>query len=200
MKQIFKVNVVAPKFEGDGSLLTNVNPSQAPTGTNGQLLIGQTGTSAAFKTVSGDFTIDQNGAATLNPARRKVATVTLSAADILALNGSPKALVATPGSGKVLVIEKVLIQFKHTSTNYLAGGTVAVVYTGQTTALTAALLAAVFLANADSITALGALAAATNGQTLLANTGLSLYNAGSEFTTGTGTAVVTVWYTVVTLG
>jgi len=200
MKEIYKVNVVAPKFEGDGSLLTNVNPSQAPTGTNGQLLIGQTGTSAAFKTATGDVTIDQNGTTTLNPAIRKVATVTLSAADIQALNGSPKSLVAAPGSGKLLVIEKVLVQFKHTATNYLAGGTVSAVYTGQTTALTAALLASVILANADSITALGALAAGANGQTLLANTGLSLYNAGSEFTTGTGTAVVTLWYAVVTLG
>ena len=80
-------------------------------GADGQLLVGKTGLAPAFATVSGDATISNAGALTISSAIRKVATVALSAADIKQLNGTPKALVASPGAGKVIVPEKVVISF-----------------------------------------------------------------------------------------
>ena len=202
----FKRPLIAPSFTPTPTGIALADLAQ---GTNGQLPIAQTSAATAYKTVSGDVTINQNGVTAIgagkvltgmiDPSVEQVVTVNLASADILALNGSPKALLASPGSGKVIVLGKIVVQFKH-GTQYANGSTVVAVYHGQTAALTAALLAAVVNANADSVTQLGALASSANGQTLLSATGIDLYATAAEFITGTGTAIVTVSYKVITLG
>lgn len=74
------------------------NATSAPTalavGTNGQLMIGQTTADPAFKTASGDWTIDQNGAATLATVNSNVGSFTLTSITVNA-----KGLVTAASTG-----------------------------------------------------------------------------------------------------
>lgn len=68
-------------------------------GTNGQLIVGQTGAAPAYKTVSGHATLANDGTLTLNPLLMAYVDVTVSAAEMLALNATPKTLLAAPAAG-----------------------------------------------------------------------------------------------------
>jgi hypothetical protein len=104
-----------------GSPGTWIAGGHTPTaGTNGQILVAQTGADPIWKTISGDVTVDETGAvsigagavasAELAETAVKYAEVSIAAAAVGALRATPATLVAAPGAGKVLeFISAVLI-------------------------------------------------------------------------------------------
>lgn len=127
-------------------------------------------------------------------AALQYATVNLSSAQILALNGTPITLVAAQGTGTVILVENIEFKMVTTSTQYAAGGNVTFQYSGGN-AVTNNIGAAVITAAAGT--------SYTIRQgidvTAVANTAVTVTNATAAFTTGTGTAVVNIKYRVLTL-
>lgn len=127
-----------------------------------------------------------------------VAQFTLTAAQLATLDSAPVSLLAAPGANKAIVVTMCLFQFKYGSVQFTAGGAVNPVYHGATTALTASVAATTINAAANATifvdAVAGPLAVATN-------TGIDLYAATQDFASGgNSTAVVTLWYEVITLG
>lgn len=127
--------------------------------------------------------------------------VALTAANILAMNGAPVAILAAPGAGKALIVESIVVEVKRTSTAFANGGAVSFTYTTTTTSVPHAgsIPATVFTGAAGTVVhALGP-NVGTNGLVIPANEGISITNATAAFITGTGTAYVWVKYRIVTL-
>ena len=62
----------------------------------------------------------------------QVATVSLSAADIIAMNGTPVELVAAPGAGKIILVDQYLMSFTYGTTQFTGGGDYRIEYGGVT--------------------------------------------------------------------
>ena len=122
--------------------------------------------------------------------------VTLSSAQILALNATPVALVAAPGSGLTTVVERIVVSFT-VGTQYANGGVLEFRYTNASGAKVtgADLAAAVITGASSSVTILGGNSSAN--VTAVSNAAIVVDNATAPFITGTGTAVVTVFYSIV---
>lgn len=123
--------------------------------------------------------------------------VSLSAANILALNATPITLVPAPGAGKVIIVESILLKMVTTSTQFANGGALEFRYTNASGAkVTADIAAAVVTAAAG--TSYTSVAGVTTSLTNVANAAITVNNATAAFITGTGTAVVTIRYRIVT--
>lgn len=127
------------------------------------------------------------------------ATGTLSAANIIAMNGAPITLVAAPGAGFAVIFGGAIFEFIGTSTQFTGGGAVQIQYHGQATNLMASTIAATTIqANATAI--LNFLPVQTaSGTVATANLGLDITNATGAFAAGTGTMKYWIDYQVVTL-
>lgn len=123
--------------------------------------------------------------------------VNVSSAEILALAGSPKVLVAAPGAGSVLHFVSAILVFNSTATAYANGTPIAVYFSGG--AAQSSDLAASFLTAGDKIWNMERLNA-TLGLTHPVNTALVLKASGAEFITGTGVLTVYITYSVITHG
>lgn len=139
-------------------------------------------------------------AQTIYSPSQQLATVSLTAANLLAMNGTPVSILAAPGAGKALVVDNILFEMTTTSTAFANGGTVNFPYHGgSTNCHSGTIPAAVVTAGAGtSNTQLGP-ATGANGTTIPANTGIDITNGTAPFITGTGTAKVQIWYHTVTL-
>lgn len=125
------------------------------------------------------------------------ATVALTSANILAMNGTPVSVLAAPGAGLGLLVSKIEFVMTTTATAYAAGGAVSFVYHGgSVNAAGGTIPASIITAAAGtSYTFLGPATSAT----VPINTGIDITNATAAFTTGTGTAVIKITYAVVPL-
>ena len=181
-------------------------------GTNGQLLIGQTGSATLYKTVSGDVTITNNGvtaigagkvtSAMLEAALIKYATVNLSAANIIAMNGAPVEILPTPGSNKILVVSQIVFEMKRTATAFTGGGAVNFQYHTTTSSVPHAGTIAgsnVTTGGAGTVVVVLGPNVGTNGLVVPSNEAIDITNATAAFADGTGTAVVTIYYRTITL-
>jgi hypothetical protein len=122
----------------------------------------------------------------------------LTAAQITTLNTAPVVLLPAPASGKVLVANSMIFQFKYGSVQFTGGGAVNPVYHGATTNLIGGSVAAATIqAAANATIGIGPL---TTPLALTANAGIDLYAATANFAAGNSTAIVWLWYTVLTLG
>lgn len=127
----------------------------------------------------------------------------LTAAQILGMYAAPVQLVAAPGAGNLILLDKMVINVVYGTTQFAAGGVVAPQYDstvhGAGTAASSTTIAAATINGiaANSIVGVTGLLAVTASAALV-NTGLFLSNATGAFTTGDSTAVVDVWYRVVT--
>lgn len=165
--------------KGATFLLTN-----AATGVSGRYQnIGTTSSSLFVNT----------GTAVAGAQTGLVAQVSLSSAQILALNATPITLVAAPGSGKAIVVEQIIFKMVTTATAYVSGGNVTFQYSGGN-AVTNVIVAGVVTAGAGTSYTI------REGidVTAAANTAVTITNATGAFTTGTGTAVVTIKYSIIT--
>lgn len=126
------------------------------------------------------------------------ATVTLSSADLLALDSTPVELVAAPGAGKWLNVHRVVGYYSHGTTEYVATGGLPFLTFGSTS-----LGEFDCLANQDAIT-LGWKPAATSvpWTTTVKVVASEAVNAAlvlsvtDPLTDGDGTLTVTVWYSI----
>ena len=141
------------------------------------------------------------GSSALNPLVQQVKQVTLTAAQLMAMKATPVSIIPAPGAGKLIIIDAIAFQFKNGATQFTGGGAVSFVYHGTAiTPHTGTIAAAVVNAAAADVQYLGPnTSAAIDLQTAI-NTGLDITNATAAFAVGNGTAIVTVWYSVVTLG
>lgn len=125
-----------------------------------------------------------------------VAVVSLTSAQILALNATPVTLVAAPGAGKTIVVRGITLKMVTTATGYANGGALEFRYTNASGAkVTADIAAAVVTAGAG--TSYTSVAGVTTSLTGVVNSPIIVDNATAAFITGTGTAVVTVAYDII---
>lgn len=129
-----------------------------------------------------------------NSIERQVA---ISSADILALSATPKSLIPAPGAGKVIVVEHILLKMVTTATQYANGGALEFRYTDASGAKVSADIAAAVI-TAAAATSYTSVAGVTTSLTNVANSPLILVNATAPFITGTGTAVVSLKYRILT--
>jgi hypothetical protein len=131
------------------------------------------------------------------------AQVAMSNAEILGMYAAPKLLVAAPGAGNLLILDKIIINVVYGTVQFAAGGVVAPQYDstvhGAGTLASSATIAAATVngITSNSIVGLTGLIAVTASAALV-NKGFYLSNATGAFTTGDSTAVVDVWYRTVT--
>src|SRR5258708_4752135 len=112
--------------------------------------------------------------AQLDPSLLQYATVNISSAQLLALHGTPVALIAAPASGKAILLDSLLFEMTTTATGYTSGGPIVPVYHGATAGLLSpAIPASVVTASAGtSNTLLGIGSLQTNGLTISSATGV----------------------------
>lgn len=123
--------------------------------------------------------------------------VSISSADILALNATPKTLIQAQGSGKVVIVESILLKMVTTATQYANGGALEFRYTNASGAKVTADIAAAVV-TAAAATSYTSVAGVTTSLTDVANAAIICDNATAAFITGTGTAVATIKWRCVT--
>jgi hypothetical protein len=122
---------------------------------------------------------------------------TLTAAQIAAMYATPVTIIPAPGAGKVLNINDIVLQTKPGGTNFAAGGAVNLQYHGTSVTPHASSIPATTINSGTA--SVNSLPPPAGVIQIPVNTGLDITNATQAFTTGTGTAVVTVAYTILTL-
>lgn len=133
------------------------------------------------------------------PALAQHVQIAMTAAEFNGMYAAPKLLVAAPGAGKLVVVDKVLLNQTFVSAAYAAGGVVAPQYDstvhGAGTLASSATIAAATVQGivANAIVGLVGVTAVTASAALI-NKGVYLSNATAAFTTGDGTWTVDVWY------
>lgn len=137
----------------------------------------------------------------LDPALLQKAVVTLTAANIIAMFTTPVSILPAPGTGKVIVVDAIFVQTKPGGTNFTGGGAVDLVYHGTATIPhTGTVTAAQIQSGTAKYVYLGPNTSGAIDLSAVANVGLDVTNATAVFAAGNGTVIVTVWYSVVTLG
>lgn len=121
--------------------------------------------------------------------------VTLSSANILAMNGTPVSLIPAPGAGKVIVVDHISLKMVTTTTQYANGGAVELRYTDGSGAKVSADIAAAVI-TAGAATSYTSVRGVTTSLTNVANSGIFITNATAAFITGTGSGVLTIQYRV----
>lgn len=131
----------------------------------------------------------------------QTATVALSAAQLIAMGTTAVAILATPGSGKALIVENFLFEMTRSATAFTGGGAVSFQYHTTTTSVPHAgsIAATVVTGGAGTVQTYLGPNVGTNGLVIPSNEGIDITNATAAFAAGTGTAKVFVKYRVVTL-
>lgn len=142
-------------------------------------------------------------AANLDPTLVKYVAVEVSSGELLAINATPKTIVAAPGAGFTTVIHRALLVLNYVSAAYANNGILGLYETDSSgTLLTGTLTLASFLAQtADTQKELHPTAAsATTGLTRGDNKAVVLTQAGGESITGDSPVSVRCWYSTVPNG
>lgn len=152
----------------------------------------------AYNTDLADFVVRKNTVFTqMNPLTGvQYATVTLTAAQVIAMNGAGVQILAAPGAGLSYVIQGFAVNLIRPTTSFTGGGAVYLEYgaAGAGTAITGSISAATITAGANSNGyAAGAFSAVSS-----TNQAVSITNGTAVFAAGGGsTVVVQVWYSIV---
>lgn len=128
----------------------------------------------------------------------RTAQVALTSAHILALNATPIELVAAPGAGKIISVEEIVLKMVRSATAYANGGALEFRYTNASGAKVTADIAAAVVTTGGAGTEYNIVRGVVTSLTPVANAAIVADNATAAFITGTGTAVVTIKYRIVT--
>ncbi len=137
------------------------------------------------------------GTADLDPSMLQKAVVTLTAAQIIAMNGAPQSILPAPAAGQVIVINQIIVQMKPGSTQFTGGGAVTFPYHGTAITPHGGNVPAATLNSATASENVLPPASATYQPP--AATGLDVTNGTTAFAAGNGTMIVTVFYSLITL-
>ena len=124
-----------------------------------------------------------------------VASVVLSSANILAMNGAPVTLIPAPGAGRVIVVEDIDFQIVRTATAYANGGAVEFRYTDGSGAKVSADIAAAVITGAAG-TAYAKVLGLEASLVVVPNAPLVVTNATAAFITGTGAGKFRIKYRI----
>lgn len=124
--------------------------------------------------------------------------VPVTSAQILAANATPVTLIAAPGAGKAISVEEIFFRMDRTGTAYANGGALEFRYTNASGAKVTADIAASVVTTGGAGTEYNIVRGVTTSLTPLANAAIVMDNATAAFITGTGTAIVTIKYRIVT--
>lgn len=131
----------------------------------------------------------------------RVTRYALTAANIQGMYAAPITIVAAPGTGKAIAVRRIVVELNLTATQFASGGVVHFYYHGSTTEIMAQTIAAATVNGGAGQTILILEPVQTAGGSVVTKeVGIDITNATGAFTTGTGTAVVTVYHDVITLG
>lgn len=123
-------------------------------------------------------------------------TASLTAANIIAMNGAPVEVIPAQGANKFVIVESVLFKMTRTSTAFTGGGAVSLKYSGGAT-ITNTIAATVVTTGGAGIE-YAHIGPVLTSLTPAGNTAIQITNATGAFATGTGTAEVYIKYRVVT--
>ena len=126
------------------------------------------------------------------PIRYK--TIKVTSAEILALNGTPKVLVAAPGAGRAIEFVSAALHLDYGTATYTGNGTLTVRTTTNTSVLSGILAAAELLHS--TVDKIAAMAPASTGIGLDINDGIELFEPTGECTVGNSTLTVIVGYRI----
>jgi hypothetical protein len=130
------------------------------------------------------------------------ATISVTAAEIIAMYTTPKLLIAAQGAGKSIVVTRAAFTITRTSTAFTGGGVVILQYAatanGAGTQSCDSTIAATVVTGAagTAISVRNGAVISDSAAATTQNVGLYLSNATAVFAAGTGTATVDVWYVV----
>lgn len=171
-----------------------------------QIPTGQTANAFQVEKPDGTviFAIDASGNTAGNSVTSIVsrkAQVTLTAANLIAMNGTPVSVIAAPGAGISIIVSRIIFEMKRTTTAFASGGVISFQYHTATTTVHSGTIPATRLTTAGAANTLDLLVtdSPTNSLVCAQNDGIDITNATGGFTTGTGTAIVTIFYDLVTV-
>ena len=155
---------------------------------NGAVVI----TPFAGQSISLTGPVSQNGAG----SSRNTVSVSLTAAQIIAMGTTPVQLIAAPASGKCIIVDNISFKMTTTATAFTGGGAVEFRYTNASgTKVTADIASTVITAAAGvSFTNVRGIEASLTGTV---DAAIVIRNATAAFAAGTGSAVVTIDYHIV---
>lgn len=156
-----------------------------------------TGGMMAYNSDTGSFVQITGTNTTFNSAPQS-ASISLTSAELLALNATPQILISPPGSGNIIVVDRVSLSYGYGTVAYTVPGGSNFTFTiGGVTVATAAAAAGLVDQVVDKFLVTPGSTVASTNSTTLENTGLSFTNSAGALTLGDGTLQVTVWYTVI---
>lgn len=126
----------------------------------------------------------------------QVARTQISSAQILALNATPVQIAPAPGVGRVILVDRILLKMVRTGTAYASGGALEFRYTNAAGSKVSADIAASVVTTGGAGTEFNTVAGVVTTLTPVANAIIVIDNATGAFTTGTGTAVIEVYYKI----
>jgi hypothetical protein len=143
--------------------------------------------------IAGDAALSGNY--TQNGVIKNSTTVSLTAANLIAMGTTPVTIIAAPGVGKCVVVDNITFKMVTTATAFTGGGAVEFRYTNASgTKVTADVAGAVVTAGAGtSFTNVRGIEASL---TCVENAPVVIRNATAAFAAGTGAAVLTIEYHV----
>lgn len=159
----------------------------------GNTTVAGTATLTGATTIIGDTALTGNY--TQNGVIKNSTTVTLTAANIIAMGTTPVTIIAAPGTGKCVAVDNITFKMVTTATAFTGGGAVEFRYTNASgTKVTADVAGAVVTAGAGtSFTNVRGIEASL---TCVENAPVVVRNATAAFAAGTGTATLTLEYHV----
>lgn len=142
--------------------------------------------------------VTQTGTLTQNGVSRASVIVALSSAQILAGNATPVVIVAAPLATQYVSIEEISFKMTRTATAYANGGALEFRYTDASGAKVTADIAATVVTTGGAGVEVNVVRGIVTSFTPVLGAAVVWRNATAPFITGTGSAIMTVLYRIVT--
>ncbi len=182
--------------------------------TSTNILVGSAGNVATSVAMTGDVTIGNTGvtaigankvlSSMLSPLVEKYVAVAITAAQFNGMYTAPKLILAAGGANTLIVVKRAVLAMTFVSAAYAAGGVVGFQYDatvhGAGVAASNTEAAADFFAAASTSFAFNGVdgnTVAIAPFTTTVNKGLYLSNLTQDFTTGDGTWICHLWYSII---